>query len=557
YGCIEQDCAETGDVKLSRDAIADVKDAIYWFYHDNSEIFISERTIAMVDEDFDFFHNIVMLSDLEDPNYLYQYGTYITDNERKLAAFINSLSQEEIDSMASTYTEGYRIGFEVAGKPLHQKHTVHVEYPIGMERVVRKAIENFKEIGLESTIYREGTLSMTGRGRKRGVYGTTVNKQFDYDHKDDKGYYYDKRFVERRLEVLKDTFEKNKDKAKKHGGPAVIEVFGEPKFDPINKPQKYEYTKDQNELNVYDMSESSQITYSYIPGEERSFTIIAYPLPCIGEQFEEIFAETVKINTLDYKLYLDMQQKIIDLLDQGERVHVKGCGSNKTDITVVLHPLNDPEKETIFENCVADVNIPVGEVFTSPVLEGTEGVLHVSQVYLGEYSYENLEIHFKDGKITDYTCTNFATEEENKKYIFDNVLYKLETLPIGEFAIGTNTTAYTMARKYGIADKLPILIAEKTGPHFAVGDTCYSQEEEVHTFNPNGKEIIAKENSCSILRKEDKSKAYFNCHTDITIPYDELEIIEVLCSDGRRLPIIKDGRFVVEGCEELNKPLDA
>jgi leucyl aminopeptidase (aminopeptidase T) len=224
---------------------------------------------------------------------------------------------------------------------------------------------------------------------------------------------------------------------------------------------------------------------------------------------------------------------------------------------VVLHPLNDPEKETIFENCVADVNIPVGEVFTSPVLEGTEGVLHVSQVYLGEYSYENLEIHFKDGKITDYTCTNFATDEENKKYIFDNVLYKHDTLPIGEFAIGTNTTAYTMARKYGIADKLPILIAEKTGPHFAVGDTCYSQEEEVHTFNPNGKEIIAKENSCSILRKEDMSKAYFNCHTDITIPYDELALIEVLCSDGRRLPIIKDGRFVVDGCEELNKPLDA
>ncbi|MBQ1607728.1 MAG: aminopeptidase, partial [Lachnospiraceae bacterium] len=443
------------------------------------------------------------------------------------------------------------------GKPLYKKHTVNVEFPIGMERVVRKAVENFKDMGLESTMYREAILSTTGRGPKRGVYGTAVNKQFDYDHKDDRGYYYDKRFVERRLEVLKDSFEKNKDKAKKHGGPAVIEVFGEPKFDPINKPEKYQYTDEQNKLDVYNRSESTQITYSYIPGEERSFTIIAYPLPCIGEKFEEIFAETVKINTLDYKMYQEMQQKIIDLLDQGERVHVKGAGANKTDITVVLHPLNNPEKETIFENCVADVNIPVGEVFTSPVLEGTEGVLHVSQVYLGEYSYENLEIHFKDGKITDYTCTNFATEEENKKYIFDNVLYKHDTLPIGEFAIGTNTTAYTMARKYGIADKLPILIAEKTGPHFAVGDTCYSQEEEVHTFNPNGKEIIAKENSCSILRKEDMSKAYFNCHTDITIPYDELALIEVLCSDGRRLPIIKDGRFVVDGCEELNKPLDA
>ena len=51
--------------------------------------------------------------------------------------------------------------------------------------------------------------------------------------------------------------------------------------------------------------------------------------------------------------------------------------------------------ETKFENCVADVNIPVGEVFTSPVLKGTEGVLHVKKVYLRDLSYENLEITFK------------------------------------------------------------------------------------------------------------------------------------------------------------------
>ena len=43
-----------------------------------------------------------------------------------------------------------------------------------------------------------------------------------------------------------------------------------------------------------------------------------------------------------------------------------------TDLTVQLHTLQDPEKETIFENCVADVNIPVGEVFTSPTATGDE-----------------------------------------------------------------------------------------------------------------------------------------------------------------------------------------
>ena len=222
------------------------------------------------------------------------------------------------------------------------------------------------------------------------------------------------------------------------------------------------------------MSMSGQITNQYIIGEERSFTIIAYPVPEIGEKFEEIFAETVKINTLDYTLYQNMQQKIIDVLDQAEKVHITGKNGNKTDLYVSIWPLKDATKESAFENCVADVNIPVGEVFTSPVLKGTTGKLFVSQVYLNELKYLNLEIDFEDGMIRDYTCTNFEKEEECRKYIKENVLMNHETLPMGEFAIGTNTTAYRMARDFDIADKLPILIAEKTGPHFAVGDTCYS-----------------------------------------------------------------------------------
>ena len=131
-----------------------------------------------------------------------------------------------------------------------------------------------------------------------------------------------------------------------------------------------------------------------------------------------------------------------------------------------------------------------------------------------------------------------------------------DTLPLGEFAIGTNTTAYRMAKDFDIADKLPILIAEKTGPHFAVGDTCYSQAEDTPVYNPDGKEIVARDNEISILRKEDESKAYFNCHTDITIPYDELDCIYIERADGSTGDIIRDGRFVVPGTEKLNEPLE-
>ena len=324
---------------------------------------------------------------------------------------------------------------------------------------------------------------------------------------------------------------------------------------PEAKPEAVRLSEKQEELALKFDSRQNQITNAYIRGDERSYTIIAWPVPEIEEDYEDIFGEIIKINTLDAKVYEQVQQTLIDALDQGEYVRVLGAGKNRTDLTVKLRALSDPEKETAFENCVADVNIPVGEVFTSPVLEGTNGVLHVSKVYLNELQFRDLEIQFANGMIADYICGNFERELENKEYIRDNILHKHPTLPLGEFAIGTNTTAYAAAKRYGIADKLPILIAEKMGPHFAVGDTCYSWSEDVKVYNPNGKEIIARDNSVSALRKEDLSKAYFHCHTDITIPYEELKSISVVTKAGEEITLLKDGKFVLPGTETLNEPL--
>jgi len=99
--------------------------------------------------------------------------------------------------------------------------------------------------------------------------------------------------------------------------------------------------------------------------------------------------EIVKINTLDYDKYKVVQQRIIDVLDTAEYVRVKGCNGNETDMKVSIMKVNDGSKQTVFENCLADVNIPLGEVFTSPVLKGTEGVLNVSKVYLNDINFKN------------------------------------------------------------------------------------------------------------------------------------------------------------------------
>ena len=521
-----------------------IHDMIYSFEKDNSEIFMTNRIDEIINPENDFAVKIVMESDLEDLRYLYKYGESISENEIETAKFLNTLSQERIDKIASVYTEGYRLGFINTGKDLSIKSAVDIRYYIGFERIIRAAIKQFENMGLKPVIY------------KGGYESTKINKQYWFDHKFDDALFFDKGYVQRKLEVATTAFENRKKTAALMAGPAVIEVFGENPFEPENKKEALQLNKEQQKLKVEYAREYTQIVQKYIKGDERSFTIIAFPLPEIGMDYEEVFEETVKINCLDQDKYRKVQQSIIDALDKADFVRVEGKGSNKTYITVNMHELKNPEKETNFENCLADVNIPLGEVFTSPKLTGTNGVLHVSQVYLNELKYNDLEITFENGCIKDYTCKNFDTEEENKKYIKEHVMFNHDTLPIGEFAIGTNTTAYVMANKYDIVYKLPILIVEKMGPHFAVGDTCYSWEEDVKTFNPDGKEIVAKENEISALRNEDLSKAYFSCHTDITIPYDELGEITAVTKNGEEIVIIKDGRFVLPGTELLNEAFD-
>ena len=439
---------------------------------------------------------------------------------------------------------------------LDKKKSVQIRYPLGFERVVKAAIENFRKMGLEPVIARTPASFAEGRRVFRlGFFGGAVNRQFDYDHENDKALYLDKKYVHRMLECRKNAWEEYKDMAVVHAGPAVIEAFGEEPFEPASKEHLLTLSAEQQKLYVEYQSQAGAMTNEYIDPEERSFTCIAFPVPGIGEHFPEIFDEVLKINTLDYKTYETIQQHLIDALDKAAWVEIKGRGDNHTDMKVMLHTLNNPARETNFENCVADVNIPVGEVFTSPKLTGTEGVLHVPQTFLRGMQYNDLELQFRDGMITKYTCRNFEKEAENEKLLQDGVLYHHDTLPIGEFAIGTNTTAYMVARRYEINDKLPVLIAEKTGPHFAVGDTCYSYEEDRMTYNPDGKAIIARDNEVSALRHTDPEKAYFNCHTDITIPYAELAEVTAVCADGTRIGLIKDGFFVLDGTEELNLPL--
>ena len=134
-----------------------VKDAIYYFEHDYAEFFMDYRVREKMDPILSFATDIVMKCEDGDNSYLYEYGEYIGKNELETEAFLRRMSSEKVASIARTYTEGFRQGFVAAGIDMSKKKHVNIRYSIGMERIVKAAILQFRDMGLEPLCFRYDT----------------------------------------------------------------------------------------------------------------------------------------------------------------------------------------------------------------------------------------------------------------------------------------------------------------------------------------------------------------------------------------------------------------
>ena len=190
-----------------------LKDIIYTFERDNSEIFMDVVLGSKIDPSRDRVVKIITESDLSDIRYLYKYGNHIGDNEIKMAKFLNTLSDEKIDEIASLYTEGYRRGFVATGKDLSIKSSVQLMYVIGFERIVKAAIKRFADMGLKPVI---------GVG---DYQSTDMNKQYAFDHKQDAALFFDKAYMKRKLETVTAAYENRKEMATQMDGPDRLEIF--------------------------------------------------------------------------------------------------------------------------------------------------------------------------------------------------------------------------------------------------------------------------------------------------------------------------------------------
>jgi len=142
------------------------------------------------------------------------------------------------------------------------------------------------------------------------------------------------------------------------------------------------------------------------------------------------------------------QAKAIEWLKGKKNVHVTAPG---TDLTLSI-------AERPFINCACHVNVPDGEIFTSPVENSANGHVHFTYPTLYEgFEVSNVRLEFKDGKVVK------ATADKNENYLIKRLDTDAGARFLGEFAIGTNERINRFTGQ--------ILFDEKIGGsfHLAVG----------------------------------------------------------------------------------------
>lgn len=137
------------------------------------------------------------------------------------------------------------------------------------------------------------------------------------------------------------------------------------------------------------------------------------------EAFEDLF---FKVCNFDYKKMLPGMQALKNLMEQTDKVHIKGPG---TDLRFSIKGIPSIP-------CAGEYNVPDGEVFTAPVKTSVEGYItyNAPTVYEG-VAFENVYFEFKKGKIVKASSNN--TKRLNSILDAD-----VGARYIGEFALGVH-----------------------------------------------------------------------------------------------------------------------
>jgi aminopeptidase len=157
------------------------------------------------------------------------------------------------------------------------------------------------------------------------------------------------------------------------------------------------------------------------------WVVLRWPHPSMAqlaemstEAFEDFY---FKVCCLDYAKMSRAMKPLVRLMNRTDQVRLKG--PMDTDLTFSI-------KGIPAIGCDGRLNIPDGEVFTAPVRDSINGVIHFNcpTIYRGA-THTDIRLVFRDGRIVEATSSN--TRKLNEVLDADaGARY------VGEFAIGFN-----------------------------------------------------------------------------------------------------------------------
>ena len=485
---------------------------------------------------------IIESEDLEQPYYLYMLGVPVSEGALRLRSFVQSLPESALEEQAQILVRGVKDGFARRGIDVRRKNTVALCYPLGMEALVKRIAALLRqETELEPFI--------------REICFQSVNPGYDADHRLDEVLCIDEAYADKKMQLAEKLKENNLNLLEGCAGEIRIQLFGEE--EPKQEGAGMDPTQEQLLLESKFSAQYGCLTRGAV--EEKGVqTVMFLPSPDLGDRFEEIFREMLRLNSMDAARCVRVQQSLIRSLDRGTSVLIKGDGRNETLLTVGLEPLSNPKKQTSFYNAASETAIPFGDVSTCPRLQGTEGLLHLEEAWVQGVRYQDLKITFEDGYIKDYGCSNFEDPEEGRRFVYENLLKPADTLPVSGFSIGTNTEAFCMAHQHGIMDRLSAPLLKKMGLQITVGNEGLGTEKASPLYNSDKREMIARGHALGQERTAsaggEGSALPVSGTKAFTLPFDVLGRVTIQ-SPETMLDVIREGRFVLLGTDILNEPM--
>ena len=198
------------------------------------------------------------------------------------------------------------------------------------------------------------------------------------------------------------------------------------------------------------------------------WVVIRWPSPSMAQladmstdAFEDFYFE---VCTMNYANMGEAMKALKARMERTDKVHIKG--PDDTDITFSI-------KNMPAIPCAGKLNIPDGEVFTAPVKDSINGVMHYNTPTMsrGGVTHENVRLEFEAGKIIKATSSNtknlneILDTDEGARYV-------------GEFAIGVNPYI-TKAMKDTLFDE-KIAGSIHLTPGGSYDDAPNGNESEVH-----------------------------------------------------------------------------